>query len=151
MNTELEQAIDALVTKQTFSLDAVRGIEQMRKDAVMLREAHDVLSKSFVDCKRRNAELETLNNDLLAREKSVNERAAAVQKRETEITKLEVESKYAELRRSDMKEVVMALCRNTTVRESILGSDPLAMTGTNGCGPYISSGEVRRNVERTTE
>ena len=148
MTPEIEKAIDALLNTRTFTLEAVSAIEQMRKENAGLINTNKTVLDRIDAVMLKNSALTEENDKLKAHANAVAAREAAVAKRETEMTKLELTSQFAELRRADMKEVVMSLTRNVTIREVMSGSVP---AGVNQNGGYAMSAAVNHTIDRTPE
>ncbi len=133
----LEVALQELITKQTFSIDAVKRIEEMRQDLIYSKEKIKSLKKDYDSELERsrvlNNELDTANLKIQQYRKREDE----LVRRELNITKLELTAEFAELRRNDTRELALSMTRNIEIRENF--KTPITFNSDNGLGQVVSN------------
>ena len=129
---ELDQALENLITKQAFSLEAVKRIEEIREENKTLTTTNKALSDEIINKSSQINRLQSENSGINDELQSHKDREAALIVREHAISRLELTAEFAELRRLDTRELALSMTRNTHLRESFFEDKVLTNTGSDG-------------------
>lgn len=105
----LDNALQVLIEKKTFSLDSVERIEQIRLEVEELRVAEAENMETINTLSEALTELKSEKNQVLFELKELKDDSASVAKREKQITQLENAAENSELRRIDTRELFLAM------------------------------------------
>lgn len=158
----LMEMLEKLVEDKTFSLEAIKRVEDLKTQVKDLSDRNEVLN-------REKGRLETLNNQYREEIVTLKNRVSNIQEElnakiqyckelDNRHFNLSVGERVLELtdkRREDIFRLVELVFKNTTVRESLHKSEqvPVAVQGSNGCGGYVSreTKDVHENKTIVTE
>lgn len=133
---ELLRAIDELVEKKTFSLDAIEAIQAVRKRATELQKVLDDTSYKLHESKKHNLELRTQNVLLEGEREATSERERAIRKREEKMTELELNVAVASAKVAILDSVLGRLLANRQIRESSYNQVPVYTPYSGGGGNH---------------
>ncbi len=140
--SDLSELLERLVTEQTFSMDVLDKIKNLKDAAKKAADENESLKKKIdslsTESSQRYAELSVANNKIA--EYSKREAEVSAQQRENELLRLKLEliSGF----KFEMKEIVMAAFRNTEIRQDMFGSLPVSVSGgPTGCG-FVGQGST---------
>ena len=122
---DLTKLIDQIVEDKTFSLEAVKIIEELRATAISLEEEVSQINKTYIAEQATSKELRKKNDLLTARVMKISDREKAVEAREAKITELEKAKAVAQAQASTYQSCMELVFRNTVVRREMLGSVPI--------------------------
>lgn len=138
---ELTKAIDKLLNEKTFTVDAVRGIEELRKRAESLEGALRTATARYVKAEADYSHANAENSILKARE-------GVVAEREKKMTELEMKSAISQAKFDVVDKVNDRLLANRTIRESTQANVQRKDFYSGGGGSWSSKPE---NTDKTTE
>jgi len=148
VNTNLVAAIDDLVEKKTFSLDALKAIQDLRAKAEKSLETEAQNAAKITSQADNLSKLSAEINAWQSKDAALKAREDAVAKREAAITRLELETAVANAGMNVMRETVSMFLRNRVVREDIVSSTPVGVPGGGGGPGYIQNAPKTENITR---
>ena len=138
---DIDLIIEKALTEKTFTLEIIDEIKK-------LRELPDALEKAKTQIDvllEEKTELLTKVGVFQAKEDEVKTREATLVKREREQELKEVEFKWKDYLLADYKNMMSLVFRNTTIRESRLGSVPVESNG------YIQTQSTSEHITKEVD
>ena len=143
---ELTKLIDQMVQEKTFSMEGVAAINELREQAELMQKTIKQLQESF---KKENECANRLRNDndaLKGELKNWRAREEKLTNRESKITELEKDRAVANAKADTFRECVGLVFRNTTVRENMVGTRPVAESS-----GFVGQHGVNEDTTKTEE
>jgi FtsZ-binding cell division protein ZapB len=134
----LEAAIQDLIQKSTFSVDALAGIQALKEKA---RQLTSELDQARREIQRLSPEAQQAKESKVLAQDALNKLGLSINKQQ----ELDTAKQVAVARAETYKECFELVFRNTEVRTKAIGS--ISFPGENGC--YPQSGPT--SEEKTTE
>jgi hypothetical protein len=156
---ELQAIIDQAITEKTFSLEVIDRIKEM-KDSISALESNLEVAQETI--KARDARITELNNSLFeanGRLLATEELLDGWKKREADVVKREIDQRLVDnermfqTRRGDeMKEIVMAMCKNPTfVQTKSVQKQQVMPPNNNGLYPSTYTLNDSETIEETVK
>lgn len=145
--SEVSALFNKLLVEKTFSMEALEGIKVLRDKAVKLEEdlKKALYSRDQYERELQRATQQIQNNE--SKKDALAAREAVVSKRETDMTKLEINSMVASAKFEVMSQFTSLLLKNRQIREEAMGSTPMPAIG----GGYPTSAPTSNSVTKTEE
>lgn len=121
-NQEIDSIVEKAVTEKTFSLEIVDQIKQLKELPEKLEKAEERIS----ELTKKNTELTTNNNTLVAKADDVTNRELAVIQVEKKQEITNVENKWKEKMLYEYKEMMSLVFRNQAIKKSTCGVMPVS-------------------------